>query len=218
MKRLLFLLLFFPTILKAQTAKDSAKWLRDTVVYAQIPRDQSTGLFAFKIIDAIKGASKKDLYSRAKIWATLAFKSVNNVIQMDDPDGGNFILKGVHKSSNSTSVLGIKQYFDYYLHFTLQFTVKDERYRLIISGISIETLPNQYSSGDTFTIESYMNELKDFNQNAKTGNMEFNRREGISKGDAKNKASYINEVYLVTTNMLADVREAMNKTVKSDDF
>lgn len=81
--------------------------------------------FEFEMIDSLK-ANKSELYSYARQWVANEFVSANSVIQMEDKDVGKIIGKGVYSFKDedqySTTQFNIK--------FTLEITVKDNKYRI----------------------------------------------------------------------------------------
>jgi hypothetical protein len=197
MKKILLLLLMLPPFISRA---------QDTVAFSQLPLDTANALYYYKTVGSAPNVKKAELYGRAKIWATFAFKSVKNVIQLDDPEGGNFIIKAISVNSK------------YNMNFSMRFTVKDEKYRLIISGFSFEIFPTSWSMGENSGIEEYINGLKSYNENVKSGNDAFNKTEGISKSKAKKTAAYVTAAWLFASSTSDEVKQSLIKPAKSDDF
>src|ERR1700710_520458 len=62
---------------------------KDTI---QLP--YKDGKVIYQQIDTINGATKTQLYDKAKLWVANAFKSANAVIQIDDKENGQIVGKG----------------------------------------------------------------------------------------------------------------------------
>lgn len=99
-----------------------------------LPTDSSTNLITFQEVIKVEGVSKDELYLRAREWFARTFVSSQEVIQMDDKQGGKIIGKGVSSGSYSIMLSPIL----YYLNYTVSVTVKDGRYRYEISPFTIE--------------------------------------------------------------------------------
>lgn len=82
------------------------------------PRDDA-GRIRLQEVAAVDGISAAELYSRAKAWAALTYKSGKDVVQLDDKEAGRLVVKGN---------LGR-------LRHTVVIEVKDGRYRYTISGL-----------------------------------------------------------------------------------
>ncbi len=82
---------------------------------------------------AVPGKSKDELYAAAKEWFVYAYKSANNVIQLDDPANGKLIGKGTF----TVPYLGELQV----VRHTVTIEVKDGKYRYFIDQFSINDYP-----------------------------------------------------------------------------
>jgi hypothetical protein len=208
MRKLFLILLLLPIIATAQT--DSIKYLKDTIVVTQLPID-SSGTVLFKFIQEIPNVKKSDLYSRAKVWTAIAFRSAKNVIQFDDDEKNSLIVKGIE--DNGYCIVR------FYIHFTF----KDNKYRVIISQLSIDedhisTYPAINRTTITYYPDTEYKEIKEWNFNVKMGNMEFNRQNGLSKREIKDRVHRINIVGSFGLRTIADIKQNMLKTTKGDDF
>lgn len=96
------------------------------------------GRVAFIGVDTVVEVSKLDLYARAKKWVVDNYRSANNVIQLDDKEGGELTMKGnfdvVLGGGITGGVVSV--------HHTIRLAFKDGRYRYEIS----EFRPFGYSS------------------------------------------------------------------------
>ena len=111
----------------------------------ELPIDSTTGLIYEEIITEVSGASEKELYTRFKFWSATAFKSLPDVLKLDDPENGTIIIKGqfdfLHEikigiaSTPSGSI--------WHGYFTMTANFKDGKYRVIIKDFGI--LSTDYS-------------------------------------------------------------------------
>jgi len=65
----------------------------------QPPRDADSGKFVYQEVVPVDGVTATDLYSRAKAWVALSYRSAKDVIQLDDPAVGRLIARGNFKVS-----------------------------------------------------------------------------------------------------------------------
>ncbi len=99
-----------------------------------LPIDEKTGKVAYQeVVNVnIDKNSKTDLYLKGKEWIATTFKSANDVIQMDDKEGGIIIGKGVIKIDPTCEVCGasgIHKTQSGFIEFTFKIEFKDGRYR-----------------------------------------------------------------------------------------
>lgn len=80
----------------------------------------------------------KQLYQRAKYWFTEAFKSAKDVIQLDDPENGIIIGKGLVEVYGSPAVL--QKATTMHIHFQLTVASKFGRYKYEIKDFSVDFL------------------------------------------------------------------------------
>lgn len=90
-----------------------------------MPTDQETGRFLYQEVVAVEGAPSSELYSRAKTWLAVAYRSSTDVIKLDDPQAGRLIAKGVFETSWMTGTTGINHVW------TIE--VKDGRFRYALT-------------------------------------------------------------------------------------
>lgn len=222
MKKILpLILLIIPFISYSQnftSVKDSLKALKDTIYLAHPPID-AQGVITYKLIEDVPGVSKKELYDRAKIWSALTFKSSKNVIQLDDTDGGTIIIQALTEQFFVYKVFGTPYPARYNLHFSVHFSIKENKYRLIISSFNIETFVYPYATSSNSALEVIYKNLREWNINAKNGQMQFNRTGDLGGPHAvKPQFEIINNLDAFATGMLADVKKALSKPAKADDF
>ena len=104
------------------------------------------GRVYYEGVIAVDSATKDALYQRAKRWVVDAYKSAKDVIQLDDPDNGELVVKGKFKTYWQTTFLAGQ---DVYIAHTISISVKDGKYRyqmtdFVVSGYNPSS---QYSAG-----------------------------------------------------------------------
>lgn len=130
---------------KAALSQESYKPIKKS----DIPLDSSTGKISYQIIDTVPNTSKDILFSKALEWIATNFKDANTVIKLQDKEAGKIIVKGLSEEKTVTRVFGKNIDAPYYQNFSLNFSVKDNRYRVIITDFVGET-PSQIINGRSF--------------------------------------------------------------------
>lgn len=94
----------------------------------------------FEGVISLPGKNKKELYTILREWVSLRYNSAQNVIQMDDPESGKIIVKGI-----STYNLSIKSplMFNSVIYpnrnyHTLLFDLKDDKFKYKIEITEVE--------------------------------------------------------------------------------
>ena len=107
-----------------------------------LPIDTQTKLITYEGVVEVPGVSKADLYLRAHAWVAKTYRSANDVIQMQDKEAGQLIIKGVSRVSSRGNSFGIVRH-------TLTIYVKDGRYKYVLSDLTHDAsgAPNIYSAG-----------------------------------------------------------------------
>ena len=98
----------------------------------------------------VEGASKTELYNRAKLWFAKTFKSAKDVIQLDDKENGQIIGNGAISYSAPAGIPGYN--FSGYFYFTVTVEVKDNRFKYTFENFRHEANKDGYSGG-SFEIE-----------------------------------------------------------------
>jgi len=107
--------------------------------------------FEYKSVvsEGLSNLKKDELYYRLVRWATLAFPSVKNVVELQDKDSGNIIIKASLSNQNLSKVEfdinrrkkeSYDQLTNFQFPFILDVQIKDGKYRyeLIISKFIIQ--------------------------------------------------------------------------------
>jgi hypothetical protein len=102
--------------------------------------DKTTGKIIFTFIDSIKGINKDLLYGKSLEWIAKNFKDATEVIKLQDKENGKIIAKGyLELNYVYQRMYGINYYRNYRQNFTLDLTLRDEKYRLILSDFTIQS-------------------------------------------------------------------------------
>ena len=100
------------------------------------------GRVTYTEVVEVEGASKDQLFARAKKWFATTYKSSNDVIQLDDKENGEIVGKGN---------FGITYYArNPHIGHTISILVKDGRYKYAITGFTYTD-----DQGDKFNIEDF---------------------------------------------------------------
>lgn len=81
------------------------------------------------------GKDQKEIYGLLKVWVAKNYKSAINVIQVDDPDNGRLIIKGL--DNYIIEVLAIK--VENVCYHTITFETKPEKFRFSIEITEVTT-------------------------------------------------------------------------------
>lgn len=184
MKRFSFIIVLISifNITKAQKLNDVLPLKEGKIVFSEAV-----------VIDSTK---KDVLYAKAKLWFANAFKSANDVIQLDDKENGIILGKGLFKDTEKVGLAGISNRT---WKFTIKIQVKDGKYKAEIYDIDLTT--DQSSPPVTANMDWYFGIKKLYD---KDGNL---------KSYPLNFAKDINNIYL---GFLAEIKKAMNEKLTSD--
>jgi len=91
-----------------------------------------TGFIWVKSDTTTKSGSQ--IYSDTKMFIAETWKSSKSVIQNDDKEGGNILIKGVCVKSNTYSMMLIKYTYAY----TVTFKMKNGKYKITIDNVYCE--------------------------------------------------------------------------------
>jgi len=107
--------------------------------------------FRWDVMDSIP-KTKSQLYSDTKIFIAKTWKSALSVLQNDDKETGNIIVKGssIQKENYSMNV------FTYIYNYTVTFKMKDNKYKIIIDNVYCESaFPVGQAKFDILKIEPF---------------------------------------------------------------
>jgi hypothetical protein len=96
--------------------------------------------FEFKLVDSTSVLTQAQLYSKAREWVAINFKSAKDVVQLEDATSGKIIAKGL-MTSPSYGTLGLTNAV-HYIKFTTTIDVRPGRYRIVLSDFSNDDASN----------------------------------------------------------------------------
>ncbi|OOQ57153.1 DUF4468 domain-containing protein [Mucilaginibacter pedocola] len=108
--------------------------LLPAIAYSQkFPIDSATQKVTYKEVVLADGLTKDQLFSNAKLWAVKTFKSAKDVIQLEDKASGKVVVQGVSQINTESRP------YDHMLGYSIDITVKDNKYRFIITDFTVIT-------------------------------------------------------------------------------
>lgn len=102
---------------------------------ASLPIDAQTKRITYEGVVEVSGVNKIELYRRAYEWVAKAYRSANDVIQMQDKEAGQLVAKGSMRATGRS--LGMTMDAGAVRH-TLTIYVKDGRYKYVLTNLSHE--------------------------------------------------------------------------------
>lgn len=147
MKKILFLLILCSSIF----AQSEEEMLSSKIFEPENKPNWNSNFERFEYTEVIEvdDLKKDEIYYRLVRWATLSYPSVKNVVELQDKESGNIIIKAVitNESYGETKIIVKKrpQKFDFTFPFVLDIKIKDGKYKyeLFISkvkfGVTIGT-------------------------------------------------------------------------------
>lgn len=102
---------------------------------AGLPIDPITKLITYEGVVEVPGVSKADLYTRAYAWVAKAYRSANDVVQMNDKEAGQLVAKGNMRVT--ARALGIDMDAGIVRH-TLSIYAKDGKYKYVLTNLTHE--------------------------------------------------------------------------------
>lgn len=162
---------------------------------------ESDGTLVFTDVVSVDGLSDEQLHINAKQFFAEAFKSANDVIQMDDKEAGVIIGKGL--SRISIVVMGQGNTFP--MHYTIKIQSRDGRYKYTISNIYTHASATDFTRAQDVPIESWFSKDRYFKDNGKPRDI---------------NSKYKEELLRVVNELVRDIIERMKSTsnTKGDDW
>lgn len=118
---------------------------------------EKEGNVFFEEVKQIPGATDEELYSRAREWFVVTYKSADNVLQMDDKTSGKLIGKAWQQITVGSGLMtGTPKFW-----YQVSIYVKEGRYKFNISQMSYDY------SGAISPAENYLAEENFYNANGK---------------------------------------------------
>ncbi|EOR93602.1 hypothetical protein ADIARSV_3315 [Arcticibacter svalbardensis MN12-7] len=211
MKKLLFFSLTFLLFHFAQAQDTDIPFKKK-----DYPLDANKKL-SYSIIQEVPKASKDELYSRALSWINEAFKDQPGVIKLQDKDNGKIVIEGSTEDSYSVKTLGVLVPKKYYQNVKMEFSIKDGKYRLIMSPFQIENIAarfgGSYIPSSKRPIERYYEQIPD--------SYSFNTLTSLEKTQLYSSKTILIKAGRFADSTLLSVKGYMAKAtvpVKKDDW
>lgn len=106
-----------------------------------------------------EGKQGKELYPIIKAWVATTFVNSQKVIQMDDPENGVIICKGVFDYRAPGGF--IYRYIDGFVNFTLKVQVRDGRYKVTLSDFNHKSSDSRYGNTWSFGLITNREKFKE---------------------------------------------------------
>jgi hypothetical protein len=111
--------------------------------YPDFPVNQETKRIEYVFIDTLSGFTKKEIFQRAKEYTAINFGNISSVLHYEDYESGKLILKGFFEDYYTKEVSWWVNPSKELLtkircHFTVEITVKDERFKMKITDPMVE--------------------------------------------------------------------------------
>lgn len=178
------------------------------MLYKQLPIDAITKIVSFKRELNFTNSNKNKIYAKAKIWIADTWKSANEVIQMDDKESGNIIVKGFSQVyiNSGYKILGVQKQKMWY---TVKISISDNSLVINVTDIFTETYPNpsQYNGYSSATYNEYAETYNMTDENAKIIKHRSSGREMIDLNAGslvESLASFTKDLDLEANNMTSD--------------
>ena len=101
-----------------------------------MPVDSASGLITYQAVVPVAGASKQELYRRAREWFVNNFKAYRQVVSVEDTLGGE--ITGTYHSIQDKYVLLTYAPWEYWR--TLKVYVKNGRYRYELTNFGVRAV------------------------------------------------------------------------------
>ena len=111
--------------------------------YPDFPVNLETKRIEYVFIDTLSGFTKKEIFQRAKEYTAINFGNISSVLHYEDYESGKLILKGFFEDYYTKEVSWWVNPSKELLtkircHFTVEITVKDERFKMKITDPMVE--------------------------------------------------------------------------------
>jgi len=154
------------------------------------------GLVSYTLIDTIPSNDLSKIHSKILEWLSMNFKSSKKVIDLDDKNENKIIAKGFSNEEYSYKLVATNNIYKYEQYFTLNFSLKNNKYRLVISYFRAKGIvsPLTFMIKQDLSVEEYLAYVP------KTYDFEkMTRKERfalyISKQILENSCNFSNEIF-----------------------
>jgi len=166
----------------------------------QPPVPYVDGKVKYTEVVPVENNTSGQLYGKAKLWFASAFKSAQDVIQLDDKENGIVLGQGIVVQDEAKALTHVRKTW----HFTIKIQVKDGRYRAEIYDITytFEQPGNNVGLGaSTIDLDPYFLNPKIY------------KKDGTMKPVVADFAQETND-YM--NGFLASIKTAMMESMESD--
>ncbi|MCK9203427.1 MAG: DUF4468 domain-containing protein [Bacteroidales bacterium] len=112
----------------------------------QFPYDTATGIITYTEVVQVPGKTKDEIYFASKTFIATTFRSAKDVIQLDDKENGELIVKGNFKECVGMSMRSWGN-CDQIVSFTLNIQTKDGRFKYKIDNFQHESYARDLGNG-----------------------------------------------------------------------
>lgn len=152
-----------------------------------------------EVIQVDTSLKKNDLFNTVRKWFAEAYKSANDVIQLQDRETGEIVGKGIVKAVYK---IPLNPSVDVSVYHTINISVKDGRFRYVITDLRAR----YYSSG-TQIGTSYI----------KGNDVEWTVTNEV-RGNKKNTTEMYRDVHAQILALIESLTAAMKTNAKSDNW
>jgi hypothetical protein len=104
------------------------------ILFANMVYGQKDTAISFIGIDSVPGATKAQLFERARTWFNESFKSSKSVFQIVDKDNGELTGKGFVTSTVDYKLLGKTNVYKLDFAFMISVFVKDGKFKYMLTN------------------------------------------------------------------------------------
>lgn len=196
----------------------------------------STQIFAqnYSEVVQVEGKTTSELYTAAREWFAVTFNSANDVLQMEDPEGGKLIGKGSTSVSEIITVgkglYATSSTLTMSPNFTIKIEMREGRYKCDIYSITLKSY-SQYTGATEISLADYKKDLEYYDNATDPEWLQNNPPEGlkINKSLAKSMAktmeqskhaavSIIKQTESQMEGLMESLETAMKKETTTDDW
>ncbi len=149
MKKHLLLILFLPFIFSG-CASITKLTKTNGKLMGILPMEDDEVVYKANL--SASGLNKDQIYRRTRRWFVENFRSSADVIQLQDIQSGELVVKGYTKIRYRNSFGSL---VNTYLHQTIAIDIKDGRYRLLIKDLVLDFKPDPKYPASEVPIEFY---------------------------------------------------------------
>ncbi len=163
----------------------------------------------------VPGKNVDELYTTAREWFAVTYKSANDVLQMDDPVAGVIIGKGaMHVTESYVAGKGLYAApikLDWYPSFTLKVAIREGRYKYDITNINVSAAVASFGNVEN-PFEMYLDKKDYFKNGSDAKWVIANPPEGMKVGKAM--AKNLAQANAATYNLIVKTQNELDLLIK----